>query len=117
MSSRRGSSCGLTPSEKAQQRPRKGSLNRLGGFWASFAQKNIEYQADNVFSDTYKGPKVLKKGDDGWGCPTGKTLERGLKAHNHISKEIQHLNSGWEHCEHGRESLPPLKIEKKTQKS
>ena len=73
------------------ERPRKGSLTRLGGFWADFAQKNIEYQADNVFSDTYKGPKVLKKGDEGWGCPTGKTLERGLNAHNHISKEIQHL--------------------------
>lgn len=66
-------------------------MNKLGGFWNDFAKKNEEYQENNIFSDTYKGPQVLKKGDAGWGCPTGKTLERGLKAHNHITKEIQNL--------------------------
>lgn len=72
--------------------PRSGALNALQNRWKNFCDKHQEMMANNVFHDDYKGPgDMTKEGNANWGVPTGKTLERGMKAHAHIENEIQYL--------------------------
>lgn len=71
---------------------RRGSIDKLASKWANFAHSHQTMMESNPFNEDYQGPKeIFKKGDANWGVPQGKTLERGVKAHQYIIKEIQNL--------------------------
>lgn len=67
-------------------------LSALQSKWQNFADHHAKLMKNNPFHESYQGPdNMTKKENENWGVPTGKTLERGLKAHAHIENEIQYL--------------------------
>ena len=82
----------LSPKGNRKRRKSSSNLSALQSKWKNFADTHQDAMKDNPFHDSYQGPgDMTKSGNDNWGVPVGKTLERGLKAHAHVEKEIQYL--------------------------